>query len=269
VVGVVIIAIVIVLGVVGVATKGSSHEKGRVEGAAEPTTVTGVPVGWNLALNAEFPGTTLDTKVWATCYWWSSKGCTNNPKVEKEWYLPSQVQVSGGVLNLVAQSESTQGVSAKGAPDEYNCRSGMVTSEPGFNFTYGLVQVVAKIPYGAGLWPALWLGASNHQWPPELDILEHWHSESLAKVYDHPFGAPAFGGPVPTPGDLSDGWHTYSLLWTKDSVTWYIDGAQVYATTTYIPHQAMYFIADLADDSTAVDACTGTLEIQSVKVWQP
>jgi hypothetical protein len=36
-----------------------------------------------------------------------------------------------------------------------------------------------------------------------------------------------------------------------------------------VPQQAMYFIANVADDSTAAGACTGTMEIQSVKVWQP
>jgi beta-glucanase (GH16 family) len=259
VVGVLAMVVVIVIGIAVVA----------VNDAPNGPSMVSVPTGWNMTFNADFSGPTLDNKVWATCYWWAATGCTDNPKVEKEWYLPSQVQVSGGVLNLVAQRKPTQGTSANGSAEEYFCRSGMVTTEPGFNFTYGLIQIVAKIPYGAGLWPALWLGASNRQWPPELDILEHWHSDPQAKVYDHPVGAHSFGGPVSTPDNLSLGWHSYSLLWTKNSISWYIDGVKVYSTGSHIPHQAMYFIADLADDSSASGGCAGTLEIQSVKVWQP
>jgi len=238
---------------------------------ATPALLT-VPAGWKLTFDPSFSGTQLSTSTWATCYDWAANpaaGCDNNPTDEKEWYLPSQAGVSGGTLNLTAKQETTQGLSSSGAAQTYTCRSGMVTSKPSFNFTYGLIQISAKLPYGPGLWPALWLAATNDQWPPELDIMEHWYSEPQAKVYDHTVGKKYLGGPVPTPDDLSASFNTYSLLWTKDRVTWYLDGVQVFTTTTDVPQQAMYFIANVADDSTAKGACTGTMEIQSVKVWQP
>lgn len=262
VISVVAAVAVIATGLVGVAIKEASSGPGR------PMVAT--PNGWKMTFDSNFSGNKLDSKIWGTCYWWASNnGCTNNPTVEKEWYLPSQVQVSGGVVRLVAQAEATQGQTENGKPKEYSCRSGMVTTDPGFNFTYGLIQIVAKIPYEAGLWPALWLGASSHQWPPELDIMEHWSSDQKAKVYDHATGVPTIGGPVYTPANLSVGWHTFSLLWTQTGITWYIDGVKVYSTKTDIPHQSMSFIADLADNSSAPGTCTGTMEIQSVKVWQP
>ena len=237
--------------------------------SASPSVLT-VPAGWTLTFDPSFSGSTLDTGTWATCYYWAtSDGCQDNPTAEKEWYIPSQDQVSGGVLNLVAQRESTEGTSASGAPEDYTCRSGMVTTANSFNFTYGLISITAKLPYGPGLWPALWLAASNHDWPPELDIMEHWYSEAESKVYDHTVGKEYVGGPVPNPDNLSESFNTFSLLWTKSRVTWYIDGAQVYTTTSYVPQQAMYFIANVADDSTATDACNGTMQIESVKVWQP
>lgn len=231
-----------------------------------------VPAGWKLAFDPSFAGTQLDTGMWATCYDWATNptvGCDNNPTAEKEWYIPSQANVSDGTLNLVAKQETTAGLSTTGAPETYTCRSGMVTSKPSFNFTYGLIQITAKLPYGPGLWPALWLAATSDQWPPELDIMEHWYSEPQAKVYDHTIGKKYIGGPVPTPDNLSASFNTYSLLWTQNRVTWYLDGQQVYTTTSYVPQQAMYFIANVADDSTAAGACTGTMQIQSVKVWQP
>jgi beta-glucanase (GH16 family) len=246
---------------------------------ATPALLT-VPAGWQLTFDPSFSGSSLDTSTWSTCYNDStqSAGCTNNPTVEKEWYLPSQVSVSGGALNLTAKQETTQGTSSSGAAETYSCRSGMVTSQPGFNFTYGLLQVTAKIPYGPGLWPALWLEPANGDWPPELDIMEHWYSEQDYKVYDHFTNATDYiGGPVSTPVNLSAGFHTYSLLWTKDSATWYLDGVKEFTTTAHVPQQAMYFIANVADrnpdgdNSTSLESgsCNGTMEIQSVKVWQP
>jgi beta-glucanase (GH16 family) len=240
-------------------------------GSKAASSLLTVPAGWKLTFDPGFSGTQLSS-TWSTCYDWApnpSVGCTNNPAAEKEWYVPSQVNVSGGTVNLVAKQEATQGVDSSGAAKTYTCRSGMISSKPGFNFTYGLIQISAKLPYGPGLWPALWLAATNDQWPPELDIMEHWYSEPQMKVYDHTVGKSYVGGPVPTPANLSTGFHTYSLMWNKDRVTWYLDGVQVYTTTSHVPQQAMYFIANVADDSTAAGACTGTMQIQSVKVWQP
>jgi beta-glucanase (GH16 family) len=251
----------------------ASHTAAKSAGSAANAspTVLSVPAGWKLAFDPSFSGSQVSASTWSTCYDWAtpSVGCTNNPAAEKEWYIASQVGESGGTLNLTAKQETTQGQDSNGAAKTFTCRSGMVTSKPGFNFTYGLVEVTAKLPYGPGLWPALWLAATNDQWPPELDIMEHWYSEPQAKVYDHTIGSKYIGGPVPTPANLSAGFHTYSLLWTKDRVTWYLDGAQVFTTTSYVPQQAMYFIANVADDSTAAGACTGTMQIQSVKIYQP
>lgn len=240
---------------------------------AKATTQPTVPAGWNLTFSSGFSGTALDTNVWATCFYWATpNGCTNfgNNGDDEEWYLPSQVQVSGGALQLVAQHESTHGTTASGTPKTYSCRSGMVTSAPGFNFEYGLVQIVAQLPYNTGLWPALWLAASNHAWPPEIDILEHWNFDQEAKIYLHPIGGARQGGPVTTPANLSQGWHTFTLSWTSTRLTWYIDGLQVFTTTTNIPQQAMYLVMNLADyQNTGAGSCTGTMLVKSVKVWQP
>jgi len=238
--------------------------------AAPPASV---PKGWKLTFSSNFSGTKLNSKVWATCFWWAAPGagCTNygNGTEDKEWYQPSQVQLSGGVLRLAAQHKATAGRTSKGKPQVYSCRSGMVTTDPGFRFEYGLVQVTARIPYNTGLWSGIWLAAASHKWPPETDLLEHWNSEQQAKVYLHPTTGARQGGPVFTPGNLSQGWHTLRLYWTKSLLAWYIDGVPVFTTTTRIPQQAMYLIMNLADISTAAGSCNGTMLVKSVKVWQP
>jgi beta-glucanase (GH16 family) len=228
----------------------------------------------HLVFNANFSGSSLNPSIWDTCYPWfpnQSAGCQNFANKEVEWYAPSQVQVSGGALNLVAQPVATAGFSAQGAPAEYGCRSGMVTTHPGFNFEYGYVQVVADIPNGAGLWPALWLAASNLKWPPEIDMLEHWGKpRSTSGMFFHPIGAKQALVHVPAADDVADGWHTFAVNWTPSSVTWYLDGNIMMTVMQNIPHQSMYFIANLAAwANEGPGSCTGALAIKSVKVWQP
>lgn len=228
----------------------------------------------HLALDATFTGSKLDTTIWDTCYPWAnqSQGCTNFDNTnETEWYMPSQVTVSNGELNLTARKAATPGLTKSGASKEYACRSGMVTTHPGFNFEYGYVQVVAHITNGSDLWPALWLAASNYDWPPEIDLLEHWGPPtSISGVYFHPVSADQVVMRVPKSVDVTSGWHTFAVDWTASKVTWYLDGQVILTVTQHVPHQKMYFIANVAAFvDHGQDPCTGTLRIRSVEVWQP
>lgn len=253
-----------------VALTSCGHAQSAVVRPAADKTMLDPPSSWKLDFNSDFAGDKLNKSTWATCYPWSPNGCSNfgSGNDEKEWYQASQVQMKNGILNLIAKRTPTAGRNAKGEPKEYACRSGMISTYPGFRFTYGYIQIIARVPYGAGLWPALWLAAANKQWPPEIDILEHWASDAEAKVYLHPKVGIRQGGPVPTPA-ISEGWHSFTLYWTKSRLTWYVDGGEVFTTTTNIPAQSMYLIANVADTSSSVGSCSGTMLIKSVKVWQP
>lgn len=235
----------------------------------------------NPDFSATFAGSSLNTSIWATCYpWFQSTGCTNfgNPRKELEWYLPTQVHVSGGLLRLVAQREATAGQSASGAAKTYACRSGIVTTYPGYQFQYGYIQIVARIPTGAGLWPALWLAAADQNWPPEMDILEAWgsprFSASATLHYATPTGSSQVQGNI-TPAARAAGWHTFGLSWTSSQLTWVLDGRAILTVRQHVPHQKMYFIADLAESISAANPavtpgeCNGSLLIRSVKVWKP
>lgn len=226
-------------------------------------TPTGTPV-----FSATFTGTHLNTKLWATCYWWNPHGgCKNFNGLEWQWYLPSQDRVWGGVLRLVAQRQRTVGTTSTGAPAVYGCRSGMITSNPGFNFKYGFVQVVAKVPHAAGLWPALWLAATSRTSPAEMDMIESWGVNHEEAAFFHPVGLSWRKGSIPL--SLTQGWQTYSLRWTYSKVTFYVGSRIVLTVTKGVPHQRMYFIANVAEYlRPTLGRCSGTMLIKSVKVWQ-
>jgi beta-glucanase (GH16 family) len=252
------------------ATPGTTRGKAASAHSAAPPNSPAPAQGMALKFDATFEGSQLNPQAWSTCYPWATTGCTNFGNTEDpdvEWYEAPQDQVSDGILHLVAQREPTQGLNQKGGVKEYACRSGMVTTYPSLRFEYGYVQVTAEIPFGKGLWPAFWLAAANQDWPPEIDMLEHWGSEPSGTVYLHPLAGARQGGSVSTP-NLSAGWHTFGLSWTKTRLTWYYDGTQVFTTSTGVPQQDMYFIANLADDDASPGGCSGSLLVKSVEVWQ-
>jgi beta-glucanase (GH16 family) len=221
---------------------------------------------------ATFRGTKLNTKVWDRCYPWASQtGCTNFGNPEYEWYTPGQVRVYDGLLHLVAQRERTVGLSSTGARKIYYCRSGMITSFPGLRFKYGFIQIRARDPHGAGLWPALWLAAASLKYPPEIDILETW-ANWRAGVFFHPYPLSAHNYSLDRhliPVSWTRGWQTYSLKWTYYRLTYYVGSTKVWTITQNVPHQAMYFIANVAENKPAYKGyCTGQMKIKWVKYWK-
>lgn len=228
-----------------------------------------LPTTGPLVFSTNFPGTTLNTATWDTCYPWQSQaGCTNFGNAqEQEWYLPSQVHVQNGQLALVAQQTRTAGYDKNGRPKTYACRSGMVTTYPGFQFQYGEVQVVARLPFGTGLWPAIWLLPANFAWPPEIDIMEHYGTQSTAVATLHTPQGTQQAGSVYFP-QAGTGWHTYTLYWTASSITVYYDSTLVLSTTSGIPQQPMYLLLDLANYQSGRGSCSGTMYVQSVNVYK-
>jgi len=231
--------------------------------------------GWNLVFNGVFSGTSLNQAQWQTCYPWESEsGCTNfgNPQ-EREWYVPSQDQVSDGILHLVANKTATEGLSSTGAPKTYAYRSGMVTTYSSFDFTYGYVQVTARIPGTVGTWPALWLLPQTEAWPPEIDMMENYGTGTSAKFSAtlHWRAATGLdeqtGKQITAPDNLATGWNTYGMLWQPGSIDWYLNGKLVDSYTgSAVPNQSMYFLANLAINGTA--ASSNSFDIQSVKIYQ-
>jgi beta-glucanase (GH16 family) len=231
----------------------------------------------------DFDEATLDTSLWNTCHWWDDGGCTIASNDEMQWYLPSQVTVEDGGLQLTAERADT-----RGADDEvFPYRSGMVTTGPPdgdaeakFAFTYGTLEARVRVPEGVGLWSALWLLPASTESRPEIDLLEvlgndpsellvHFHPEdrdedSLGSSYVLPAGR-----------SFADGWRDVRLEWEPGHLRYFVDDQQVWEVTgDQVPDEPMYVVANLAvggeypgppDDETAFPATYG---IDYIRVWQ-
>lgn len=237
------------------------------------------PPGMHVSFRSTFDGPTLDRRIWFPCYAFvtARAGCTNyGNKQEVEWYLPSQVRTSHGVLELTAAAIPTTGKAQTGAPKTFPYRSGMVTTYPAFQFTYGYVQVVARVPHGAQFWPAVWFLPATGASLPEIDMAEVFANDTKRSgAFLHPVSGPTQGTSFPT-ATLSKGWHTFGLNWEPGSLTWYVDGQPTFTTETGVPDQPMYMLINLAATyyvrpclgASAPAFCTGTFSVKSVEIWQ-
>lgn len=238
-----------------------------------------------LVFDDEFHGGELSSRRWTTCYWWDrGDGCTNEGNDEQQWYLPGQVVVTGGRAVLQARAEPV----ALGDGRTFPHRSGMLTTgrdtsdlsaSPRFAFTYGHLEVRARLPAGRGLWPAVWLLPADHVSRPEIDVVEVLgDSPTVLRMHVHHVdgaGERRSLGRDRRGPDLSAGFHTFGLTWTPAQLTFWLDGTRLWEVVEpdAIPHEPMYLLINLAvggewPGPPDRDSLPADLEVEHVRIWQ-
>ena len=126
--------------------------------------------------------------------------------------------------------------------------SGRINSMNKIKFTYGLVEVRAKLPPLLGSWPAIWMMGNNFSsagWPRcgEIDIMEmgratgwnsilgtpHWNAPTSPAYPD--YNQASIGSDLLSPkqnllvSDAGTDFHVYRFEWTPTLAKWFVDGS--------------------------------------------
>ncbi len=183
-----------------------------------------------------------DPAKWGYDIGTGANGWGNN---ELEYYTnrPQNAVVANGVLKITAISENYSGKAYTSA---------RLLTKGKFSFAYGRIEVRAKLPAGAGTWPAIWMLGDNINtagWPAcgEVDIMEHRGSE-LNKIYGtlhYPghFGGNGDGSTLVVP-DVTTAFHNYIVEWSPATIKFYVD-TQLYYTfinSGSLPFNQNFFI---------------------------
>ena len=176
-------------------------------------------------------GTAPDPEVWS--YDLGATGWGNN-ELQEYTSASQNVRIEGGTLIITAQKSESGFTSAR------------IRTEDKLTFKYGKIEARIKVPDLAdGLWPAFWTLGNNFSqvgWPfcGELDVMEMGSGASISQGvinrrvsstahWDNDGSYASYGLSVDTSSDLDDGFHIYSMNWTPEEVTTYIDGQQIWA----------------------------------------
>lgn len=102
------------------------------------------------------------------------------------------------------------------------------------SFRYGKLAISAKLPKGAGTWPAIWMMPDAHEvgitWPDcgEIDILEHIgrkeqqiHFSLHTALYNHKNNNQYTA--IREQADINDRFIEYGIIWTKESISFLVD----------------------------------------------
>ncbi|WOH19406.1 family 16 glycosylhydrolase [Paenarthrobacter sp. GOM3] len=127
-------------------------------------------------------------------------------------------------------------------PDNYSCHYGTcqytsarLLTAGKFSRNQGRFEARLKLPKGQGMWPAFWMLGDNvftDGWPNsgELDVMENVGKEP-GTIWGSIHG-PGYSGAnsvnasytLPNGKVLGDAFHTFTVDWGPESITWYIDG---------------------------------------------
>ncbi len=235
---------------------------------------------WNLVFSDEFDRE-LDVSKWSTCFHFAEVvngrlTCALHADESIFVNIPENVLIENGILRLQAQAKPVEAFQRV-----YPYSSGMVSTHNTYSFQYGYIEMRARLPKGAGLWPVFWLMPATKQWPPEIDILEVLGKDPgvvyQSVHYADPNGRDAWITQAYTSTvDLTAGFHDYGLLWTPDTLVWYVDGVPTNTLNQRVPQEQMYVLLTHAVGSVgswpgppnAKTIFPNYLEIDHVRIYQ-
>lgn len=184
--------------------------------------------GYKLVWNDEFDGNAINKNKWE--HEVNANGGGNN---ELQYYTDRSQNsyVSDGKLFIIAIKENYTGT--EGSREYTSAR--MRTLNKG-DWKYGRFEIKAKLPFGQGLWPAIWMLPTDWVYggwaaSGEIDIME-----LLGQEPNRVYGTLHYGGTWPknthsgdshklATGSFANSYHVFRLDWEEEEFRWYVDDA--------------------------------------------
>lgn len=214
--------------------------------------------------------------------WWNG---------EKQHYTDrlDNLYVSDGTLKIVAKKEDYTFINSRNESITKQYTSARIKTQDKYEFTYGRIDVKAKLPQGEGTWPAIWMLGANIDsvnWPAcgEIDIMEHWgHNASIVASATHNTACSGGCSNV-TVGetslpDYATNFHVYSVVWTEEELRFLIDNELKYKYNPntknndnwpYTKDQFIILNVAMGGEWFSIDPdfTASTMEIDYVRVYQ-
>ena len=222
---------------------------------------------------------------------------------ELQWYQPENAYCKGGLLVIEAQEDSLDNpFFREGRAGDWRssrsrivCTSASLHTAGKFDFTYGSLEVRARIPLAKGAWPAIWLLGTQGEWPDngEIDVMEFYRKGGVPVIMANAaWGSgkrwEAVWNSVATPlqhflnqnPDWGTEFHIWRMDWTEESIALFLDDELLNeiplndAGGSASPfHSPFYILLNLAvgginGGPTAENAWPIRYEIDYVRVYQ-
>ena len=183
-----------------------------------------------LVWSDEFSGKSLDRGKWSFDTSRNKVGWFNG---ELQYYAADRhenLRLENGKL-IIELRKDPQAINKFADWGKQQYSSAKIVTKGKASFTYGFVEVSAKLPCARGTWPAIWMmPEAAGPWPDggEIDILEQVgsqpnvaHATLHTKLFNHVMHT-GRGSETPVPTACS-AFHRYQLAWTSQAITIGVD----------------------------------------------
>ncbi len=230
----------------------------------------------------EFDGTSVNTDHWT--FETGSHGWGNNEL--QNYTNGNNAEIKDGKLIITAKK-----INENQQPGSYT--STRIITKGKKEFTYGKMEIRAKLPSGRGIWPAIWMLGANIDavgWPAcgETDIMEYvgYQPNKVHATVHTPAGyGNNANGSEKTLETAEEEFHVYGLIWTEKEMIFYTDSPEN-VTHKYNPptktednwpfDKAQFFILNVAvggnwGGAQGIDNSIfpQSMEIDYLRVYQP
>ncbi|KCV83824.1 glycoside hydrolase family protein [Actibacterium atlanticum] len=191
--------------------------------------------------------------VWATSYaphlhdgrWAEANGEGQYFTDPDQADLPEVFDVADGAITITATPLTPE---QQALADGQAYSSGILTTELSFAASSGYIEIRADVPDEQGFLSAFFLLPEDGDWSAEIDVFEILGNDADT-LYTNVWNDGVDDSEAFDIAGLSDGYHTYGLLWTEDTIEWYVDGVLVRTEPNTID-EPMYLATALIVDST-------------------
>lgn len=228
---------------------------------------------FELSFSDDFDGRRLDTNKWMTHYYWGNSHSDN----EHQFYSAEAFTLKNSVLTINVENRKIRGwwmKDGKRATKIFDVTSGLIHTGESFKQRYGRFEVRCRVPQEKGYIPSFWL-INPQSFPPEIDVMDFSEGANDTLCIGHAYGDDEvddlFFRIKKVIGNLKldSDWNIFTLDWTPTSLTWYVNGREIYRVgSTGVPHTPMYIAINMAIGEEAVKVNTKKMEIDWVRVYK-
>lgn len=234
--------------------------------------------GWTKSFEDNFDADLSKWNIWTA-------GAYNN---ELQYYQAPNLQLSNGILAIVAKKESASGATTPfdNTQKSFKYTSGRIESKSVFTADAATpkVRIMAriKIAKGYGMNSVFFSYGSNLPTNGQIDFLTAYGQDHTRYTTNYYYGTKPLQnivqgalGYITTDADLTACYHVYEVEWTKDALVYYLDGKLVERKTAgahvadlFGKKQALsLYLAVNSDFLTRAQIQPGTMYVDWVKVF--
>ncbi|MBL7934021.1 MAG: glycoside hydrolase family 16 protein [Bacteroidia bacterium] len=196
---------------------------------------------YTLVFEDDFDGSSLDTSKWTAI-----TGVVRDPEhsIAQQWYSPRNIELGDGTLKLITRRDTLlnqcydiwHNGSLSTKCEDFYFTAGQIDSKE--TFLNGKIELSCRIPKAKGVASSFWMFGDPYS--NEIDIFEFenektiggkFDDDKLCRVHrmnsrtDYDLNGQMEDCPSKYKGpDFSESFHTFTLIWSKFKLEWYVDG---------------------------------------------